>query len=240
MENTDTTIEFYDNFVSAQVETNVNDRIFGLYKRMLKNGLNTKSKVLELGCGIGTLSFLISKTVKRGFVEGVDISPKSVFYAKQKIQKSNFSFYCDDIVKYKPKIQNPEIITLFDVLEHIPLEKHNSLFGNISEFITDQTVLLINIPNPSFIEYDQANDPDVLQEIDQPVHYPFVANSLYDNNLEIIKMEMYSVWWKNDYVFYTVVKRRPFEKFELQKHRTFFQKIPVKLFRLKLKWFYKY
>lgn len=235
-----TTAAYYDNFVSTQVAINVNDRIFRLYKRMLKNGLNTKSKVLELGCGIGTLSFLISKTVKHGIVEAVDISPHSVAYAKQKIHKSNFFFYCNNIVKYKPKIKNPEIITLFDIIEHIPLEQHGSLFQNISEFMTDDAILLINIPNPDFIEHDKMHDPDVLQAIDQPVFHPTMVQNLYGHDLEIQKMEKYSVWWKDDYVFYSVVKRRPFEKIELQKQRNFFQKIPVRIFRLKLKWLYRY
>jgi len=232
--------EYYDNYTNRQISINVNDRIFGLYQRMIKNGLNSKSNVLELGCGIGTLSFLISKKVKLGTIEAVDISKRSIAFAKQKIKKSNFFFYAGNIVGYQPEIKNPEIITLFDVLEHIPIEQHWDLFQNISSQMTSETILLINLPNPDLIEYEQLNDPDVLQIVDQAVHHPVMVENLYAHNLEIQKMEKYGIWLKDDYIFYTVVKKRPFAMIELQSQRTFLQKIPVKLFRLKLKWFYRY
>lgn len=65
-------IEFYDAYVSRQQESGINDRIYGLYKRLIKSGLNKNSNVLELGCGIGAMTYLLSRMVKTGIVEAVD------------------------------------------------------------------------------------------------------------------------------------------------------------------------
>ena len=52
---------FYDEYVENQIKSGINDRIFNLYKRMLKRKIYTNSNLLEIGCGIGHFTFLISK-----------------------------------------------------------------------------------------------------------------------------------------------------------------------------------
>ena len=84
--------DFYNGFVRNQINSGINDRIFQLYKRMLSLGLNTSSNVLELGCGIGTLTFLLSKKVKKGIIEAVDLSSDSILHSKNKINRQNILF----------------------------------------------------------------------------------------------------------------------------------------------------
>ena len=50
------TPEFYDNFITYQIESGVNDRIYDCYKRMKQLGINSNTSVLEIGCGTGQLS----------------------------------------------------------------------------------------------------------------------------------------------------------------------------------------
>ena len=82
-------IEYYDAYVSRQQESGINDRIYGLYKRLIKSGLNKNSNVLELGCGIGAMTYLLSRMVKIGIVEAVDISGESINFARQRIKQHN-------------------------------------------------------------------------------------------------------------------------------------------------------
>ena len=70
--------KYYDDFVSEQAATAVNERIFSLFQRIKKAGLRTNSNILELGCGIGAFTFLLSKVAKKGIIEAIDISPQSV------------------------------------------------------------------------------------------------------------------------------------------------------------------
>ncbi len=233
-------VAFYDDFSEDQKNTGVNDRIYGLYKRLKKLGLNTHSNVLELGCGIGTITLLISKTVKKGTIEAVDISPKSVEFAKKRIKKKNIKFHSHDVVDYNPSLNSIDYITLFDVLEHIPIERHHELFKNISSYMSDNTFLLVNIPNPEYIEYDRKYQPELLQVIDQPVYLDFMIKNLTKNQLQLLSFETYSTWVKNDYNFYLIKKKKEFKEQKLQDERNLIQKILIKLFRIKLKLFYRF
>ncbi|HMK03437.1 MAG TPA: class I SAM-dependent methyltransferase, partial [Ferruginibacter sp.] len=147
MDNKDISL-FYDGYIQAQQNSGINDRIHELYRRLIKEGLNTASKVLELGCGIGTMTFLLSKTVKRGHIEAVDISPESIGFCKHRIKSANTSFVTADIVNYDSILKDPDFITLFDVIEHIPFERHATLFDNLSRICGNATRILVNIPNP--------------------------------------------------------------------------------------------
>ena len=101
--NNDKIKDFYNDFVSYQTQSGVNERIYTLYKKMQSLGLNSDSNILELGCGIGVMTKLLTNSVKTGYIESVDLSDKSIELAKSKIHKQNVSFYTDDVVSYQPK-----------------------------------------------------------------------------------------------------------------------------------------
>jgi trans-aconitate 2-methyltransferase len=211
--------EFYDNFISSQVKSGINDRIAGLYERMCRLGLDTNSTVLEIGCGIGTLTYLLLKKIKSGKVEGIDISPKSIEFAQQHLKAANLSLTAADIPQFEPQSKQFDRITLFDVLEHIPLEQHAAVFQRISKWMRDDSLLLINIPNPGYILYDQKNNPAALQETDQPVFLAPLTAAFATASLDIVQMETYSVWVKDDYQFMVVRKRKMKRKWRKLQHR---------------------
>lgn len=231
---------YYNNFVERQKISGVNDRIFSLYKRLIKLGLNKSSNVLELGCGIGSMTYLLSKTVKKGTIEAVDISTDSIQVANSKIKKSNIHFFVHDIVDYQPEYQNFDFILLFDIMEHIPQEKHLDLFKNVSNQMHENTILVVNIPNPDYIEYDQKEQPDVLQIIDQPIQLDFIINNIVSAKLDLIFFEKYSIWVKDEYCIYILNKKRHFVENILDRHKNICRKFMTKVFRLKLKFFYPY
>ena len=233
-------VDYYDNLIAGQLESGVNDRIYHLYKRLLRLGLRPDSNVLELGSGIGIMTFLLSKYVTEGKIEAVDVSPRSIGFARQRIKSNNISFVAADIVKYQPAIQNIDFILLFDIIEHIPIDKHNDLFHNIAVNSNEHTKILINIPNPAYLEYDQENNPEALQIIDQPLPLTLLLNNLEKNDLTLIFFETYSIWVEKDYQFFVIEKKKVFKEVKLSAKRTFFQKGLKKLERTYIKLRYNY
>ena len=150
MHYTKSTIEFYDGFVGSQQQTGINDRIYLLYKRMLRLGLNSKSNVLELGCGIGALSYLLAKTITKGRVDAVDISPESIAFAKQKIKHPQFIITAGDVVHHQTKLPSINFITLFDVIEHIP--NIDKAFSKLNSLLTDDGVIIMVTPNHNSLQ----------------------------------------------------------------------------------------
>ncbi|MFN8243434.1 MAG: class I SAM-dependent methyltransferase [Ferruginibacter sp.] len=224
-------IRYYDAFATDQVASGINERIFSLYRRMKELGLRSSSTVLELGAGIGALSFLLTKTVTKGKIESVDISPESVAFCRRHITGQQIRFEAADIVNYTPGLKEPDFITLFDVIEHIPLERHAALFQNLSAIAGPSTTILINIPNPYYLEYDQVHHPETLQVIDQPVHLDALAANCRQNGLDIENMERCSIWVENDYCFFLIRKQQPFREVFLKDKRNLLQKVLHKLQR---------
>ncbi len=233
-------VEFYNNFKTSQQNTGINERLWFLYKRLQKLGLKSDSNVLELGCGIGAMTYLISKTVTKGTIESVDISTESIEFARQHHHKPNISHHAADVVEYKPKLSKIDFVTLLDVIEHIPVERHPELFKNISSYINNETLLIINIPNPDYIEYDRKHNPEVLQIIDQPIHHDQLYKTLTESGLDMYYFEKYSIWVKDEYIFYVIKKKQPFTEEKLAGKRSFIEKVKSKLLRTKLQQLYPY
>lgn len=222
---------FYDEYSDRQIKTGANERLISLYKRMLKAGLNTSSNVLELGCGVGVFTKLLSKTVKNGRIEAVDLSPKSIEIAKKRSKNSKIQFETADVVHYQPKNKDFDFITLMDVIEHIPLEHHPELFRNLSENCTEKTLIAINIPNPAYIEHVRKTAPETLQVVDQSVELPELVSNTDKNGLEIIFFEKYSIWLKEDYDFILLRKKRKFFVEKLSEKRNIPEKIENRIKR---------
>ena len=222
--------DFYDEYVQRQIKTGANERLISLYKRLLNGGLNADSRVLELGCGVGIFTKLLAKKVKNGIIEAVDLSEKSVAVAKNELKdRNNIHFDVADVVKYQPKNSDFDMITLMDVIEHIPLEHHAELFANLAKIATEKTNILINIPNPQYIGYARINHPESLQVIDQEVELFTLMQHLEKNGLELVYFEKYGIWEQDDYHFMVIRKKRNFELKHLSDQRNFSEKIFHKL-----------
>jgi SAM-dependent methyltransferase len=231
---------FYDEFVEEQKRSGINDRLYLLYKKILRFGLQKNSAVLELGCGIGAMTYLLSRTIRNGFIEAVDISPASIAFAKQGIRKRNITFHEGDVVNYEPTHPRFDFITLFDVIEHIPIENHPQLFKNISSICDERTLVLINIPSPGSVVYDREYQPHLLQVVDQPIHLDFLNRNLTMNGLELIFFDSLSIWNENDYHFFVARKTFPFKEISLAGKRDFLQKALKKIERIWIRRIYRY
>lgn len=224
---------FYDQFIREQIKSGINDRIYLLYRRLLKIGLQKNEVILEIGCGIGALTYLLAKRVRKGTIEAFDPSPNSIRFAKEKLRRSNVQFFTGDILSYTPHTASSfDKILLFDVLEHIPEESHLQVFTKVEGLLKSSGLLMINLPNPDYILYDRAHQPEVLQEVDQPVFLEKLLPMLTQSNLELLLFESYSVWVKHDYHFLLLRKKGVFSETFLSTERSIGQKVIGRLSRI--------
>jgi len=226
---------FYDSYVREQAATGINDRIYGVYERLLKLGMNESSSVLELGCGIGMMTSLLKRTISQGTIHAIDLSEASIAYAKDQIATPNLTFSTQDITAFETALKPPDFITLIDVLEHIPLEKHAALFERIAGVMGPNTRFVINLPNPDYIAHDIALEADSLQVIDQPVPFAPLIQQLDDANLELMQYEKYGIWHHDEYQWFVLRLKRPFKEETIDSSLTLFQKIQRKIKRWRIK-----
>jgi ubiquinone/menaquinone biosynthesis C-methylase UbiE len=227
--------EFYDEYVAEQANTGINDRIYGVYERLIGLGLNAQSSVLELGCGIGMMTSLMKRTVNQGKIHAIDISAASIEYGKAKFGGANITFSTQDITAFETQLNTPDFITLIDVLEHIPLELHAALFRRISRVMGLNSHFVINLPNPDYIAHDIALEADSLQVIDQPVPFASLIQQLDDAGLELMTYQKYGLWHHDEYQWFVLRIKRPFNEVRIDNSLTVIDKIKRKIKRFRIK-----
>lgn len=202
--------DFYDDYSVYQKNRGYNERHFFMLDKMLELGVKPTSNILELGCGIGTITSLVYKVVKKGKIIGVDISPKSIEHAKKRVPA--VEFHVGDIVKFTRKELSYDFVTLFDVLEHIPIELHKPLFANIVAHMNSNTKLLVNIPNPTYLDYVRENSPDLLQIIDQSLDLAVLIKDADESGLSLKYFEKYDLWSKDESQFMIFEPKAKYEQ----------------------------
>lgn len=191
---------FYDDYTEQQFKKGIHIRHRTILKNLKKAGLQANSNVLEIGCGIGTVTRLIARATPQGNVLAVDISPKSIEMARKFNSKfSHVEFAVSDMTDFE-RSEKFDFVVLPDVIEHIPLEQHPHLFQTIAKHLHENSVVAINIPHPLYLTWLREHQPEKLQIIDQPIHTDQLLQNTYAAGLYLHKLESYSLFLEiNDY-----------------------------------------
>lgn len=191
----DSVKEFYDEFAEQQQSHGVNRRHHSIMGWLKKFGLQPDHEVLEIGCGIGTLTGLLCEYVSTGKVHAVDISPKSIEIAKQQLANhKHLSLQAVDICE-SPIPGSFDRIVLPDVIEHIPIDLHPTLFKHCFEALKDNGVVIIHIPEPYYLEHVRADESlrTKMQIVDQSIYAHQLANDTYNAGFMIQHLESYAL-----------------------------------------------
>lgn len=219
--------KFYDSFSSNQEATGINLRHKTIDKWCTKFELKSSDKVLEIGCGIGTQTELLSNRITDGCIDAYDISPKSIEMAKKRLQsRPNINFYAADITQVDLKKDFYDFVLLPDVLEHIPIDVHDKLFERISYSMKSDAKVLIHIPDPYHNQWISIHKPERQQIIDQNLFLPLIAKPIYDADLCIEYLETYDLHANNgDYQVIVLRKVRDKDYSPVIRSKTLVSKI---------------
>ncbi|WP_339877131.1 class I SAM-dependent methyltransferase [uncultured Algoriphagus sp.] len=226
-EDKDKVVSFYDQFAEKQAKTGINSRHLNILDKVKAAGLRSNHSVLEVGCGIGTVSHLLANQVKNGNVLAVDISPESIQKAEVLWKdQSNLQFEVSDMSDFDKGGRTFDFFVFPDVLEHIPVDQHPRLFNNIQKHAHQDSVIFIHIPAPRYLQWMIENEPEKLQVIDQPLDSGDLIKSITSNGFYLEKMETYSIFFEEkDYQYFVfraakpLIKSTPRSKWEIVKER---------------------
>lgn len=114
-----------------------------------------KGKVLDIGCGHGTLPIYIARKKRNVHVLGVELNRNRVLIAREKVRfLNNVEFTDSDITKFKAE-GGYDVITCLDVLHHIPRDLQEGVVKKVSGMLKPGGVfILVEIdrnPLPKYI-----------------------------------------------------------------------------------------
>lgn len=214
MEEKDKVVSFYDQFAEKQEKTGINSRHLSILDKVVAAGLQSHHRVLEVGCGIGTVSHLLANHVKNGEVLAVDISPESIQKAKKiRADQANLKFEVSDMADFSKPGQTYDYFVFPDVLEHIPVDQHRRLFQNIQAHSHQDSVIFVHIPSPRYLQWMIQNEPEKLQVIDQPLDSGDLIKSISEAGFYLEKMETYALFYQEkDYQYFVFRASKPLHK----------------------------
>jgi trans-aconitate 2-methyltransferase len=199
--------EYYDDFLRSRM---VQYRLYGNLRleraaaRILPF-VRTDSKVLDIGCGIGLVTAKVAARASRGHVWGFDLSRENIWYASQTIRNANLTFLEADVVTDFETVRKRlpgqmDVVTLVDVIEHIPVEARPDLLVKIRALCSDDAVMVLTYPSPQYQEFLREHDPNELQIIDNVVLIEELVNEARKAGFSLRQYSLETVWMRNQYV----------------------------------------
>jgi len=125
----------------AQQESDSLSR-YGLLKRCkVITRWKTPGNLLDIGCGVGT--FIMTMRDKFGWdVHGIEPNP---IIAADGRERYNLDIKTEDIQNYDPEGNKFDVITLWDVLEHLP--NPNEVIAKLKTLLKPEGFLVMRVPN---------------------------------------------------------------------------------------------
>lgn len=154
------------------------------YHQFFVNNIDENSRVLDIGCGNGFLSYDIAKKAQK--VIAIDRDQKAILIANKRFSKNNLEFIVGDATKYDFN-EDFDYIILSNVLEHI--KNRQSFLKRIKQF---SKTILIRVPMldrswltifKKELKYEYRLDPN---------HYIEYTIVTFKKEIESVGLKIYS------------------------------------------------
>ena len=113
-----------------------------------------KNQVLDLGCGFGYGSYLLSASAKT--VTGIDANPLAIAQAKLRYRHIGLEFVTSDALDFLRRTHRRfDLITAFEILEH--LKRQREFVNLVADRIRVGGVFVVSTPNRKFTNFYRKN-----------------------------------------------------------------------------------
>jgi cyclopropane fatty-acyl-phospholipid synthase-like methyltransferase len=219
--NRETVVSYYDEHVKNKLNDYiiVNPRIEYGWETIKHFAPAKPVRILEVGCGMGSICSRMHKHWPDAFITGIDISTLSIQIAQK--------LFADDNLNFRESILTPDtfdeqfdLIVFMDVYEHISVNDRPDVHAAIAKILRNKGKVILTVPTPHNLRWSLVNKPETMQPVDEHISFEVVGKLAGDTGTEVILYERKNVWNVGDYAHIVLEKNDDFEA-------AFFQNKPV-------------
>jgi 2-polyprenyl-3-methyl-5-hydroxy-6-metoxy-1,4-benzoquinol methylase len=204
-------IEFYNRFqkrlLTNYIEGNI--RVITALTEVLKRIPKDAIKILDIGCGIGWSSHMISSNFPDKQITAIDLSNELIYIADKLFSAPNVFFHQLDVTKDDlTKYGIFDLIIMIDVFEHISKEDRPEFEKKISQLLSENGSIFFSCPTIFHQNYLKLNQPDGIQPVDEDITLDIIMDFSKIIGGQIIYFEFRNIWRTNDY-FHCMIRKNP-------------------------------
>jgi len=205
-------VHYYDEHVKNKVNDYivVNPRIeFGW--DTIKSFAPTKpTSVLEVGCGMGSISARMHKRWPNAKVTGMDISTSSIQIATKMFGDEKLNFI-ESILTPATFDEQFDLVIFMDVYEHIAVTDRPDVHAALAKILRNKGRIILTVPTPHNLKWSLINKPETMQPVDEHISFEVIGKLAADTGTEVILYEKKNVWNVGDYAHIVLEKNDDFE-----------------------------
>jgi len=205
-------VSYYDDHVKNKLNDYIkyNPRIEYAWNTVTKYAPKKPLRILEVGCGMGSICARMHDQWPQSIITGIDISAQSIQIAKK--------LFSNDKVDFKESVLTPDtfdeqfdLIVFMDVYEHIAVEDRADVHTALSKILKNKGRVILSVPTPYNLKWSLKNKPETMQPVDEHITFEVIAKLARDTASEIMLYEVKSVWNVGDYAHMVLEKNDDFE-----------------------------
>jgi 2-polyprenyl-3-methyl-5-hydroxy-6-metoxy-1,4-benzoquinol methylase len=191
---------FYDLNVKEEIKDfiNGNERNERAWETILRWAPDSVNSILEIGCGIGYISWRMSQVFNSAECNGIDTSQRSLDIARKLFAHPSLKYISGPLTEELTK-KEYDLIVLMDVYEHIAQSDRPSLHAAIKKLCHGNTRIILTFPTPGFLNYLRLNRPDQIQPIGENIDQSTLDLMALETGTKLIHYGEINVWSENDY-----------------------------------------
>ncbi|MBC7914681.1 MAG: methyltransferase domain-containing protein [Pyrinomonadaceae bacterium] len=205
-------ISYYNEHVQHKLNDfiEVNPRIESAWKTLLEFAPQSPLSILEIGCGIGSVSHRMNNQWPAAKVKGVDISTLSIEIANKLFSNSQTTFL-PGILKQGTFTEQFDLIVLMDVYEHISTHDRAEVHASLKKILKNKGRIFLSVPTPHYLKWLEKNKPENIQPVDEYISFNVIGQLAAATDTEVLSYQVKNIWSMGDYAHIVLEKNDDFE-----------------------------
>ncbi len=167
-------------------------------------------RVLEVGCGIGSISAKMNARWPAAKITGIDISSHSIQLAQKLFANENLNYF-QSILEPATFNEQFDLIVFMDVYEHISPEDRPQVHAALRKIIRNEGRIFLSVPTPQNLSWSAKHKPETMQPVDEHISFDVVGKLAMETQTDVIYYEKRNIWNVGDYTHIVLERNDDFE-----------------------------